>query len=55
MLEPRLSPGTLVVADNTNMPDLEGYLDYVRDPANGYVSVNFVARGSDSMEISCRA
>ncbi len=55
MLEPRLSPGTLVVADNTNMPDLEGYLDYVRDPANGYVSVNFVARDSDSMEISCRA
>jgi predicted O-methyltransferase YrrM len=55
MLEPRLSPGTLVVADNTNMPDLEGYLDYVRDPANGYVSVNFVARGRDSMEISCRA
>jgi predicted O-methyltransferase YrrM len=55
MLEPRLSPGTLVVADNTNMPDLEGYLDYVRDPVNGYVSVNFVARGSDSMEISCRA
>jgi predicted O-methyltransferase YrrM len=55
MLEPRLNPGTLVVADNTNMPDLKPYLDYVRDPANGYVSVNFVARDSDSMEISCRA
>jgi len=55
MLEPQLNPGTLVVADNTNMPDLKPYLDYVRDPANGYVSVNFVARDSDSMEISCRA
>jgi predicted O-methyltransferase YrrM len=54
LLEPRLNPGTLVIADNTNMPDLKGYLDYVRDPANGYVSVNFLARDSDSMEISCR-
>lgn len=55
LLEPRLSPGTLVVADNTNMPDLKPYLDYVRAPANGYVSVNFLARDSDSMEISCWA
>ncbi|WP_319452757.1 MULTISPECIES: O-methyltransferase [unclassified Mycobacterium] len=54
LLEPRLSPGTLVVADNTNMPDTQPYLDYVRDPANGYVSVNFLARDSDSMELSCR-
>jgi predicted O-methyltransferase YrrM len=55
LLEPRLSPGTLVVADNTSMAELAGYLDYVRDPANGYVSVSFPARDSDSMEISCRA
>jgi predicted O-methyltransferase YrrM len=54
LLEPRLAPGTLVVADNTNMPELQPYLDYVRDPANGYVSVNFLARDSDSMELSCR-
>ena len=55
LLEPRLSPGTLVVADNTSMAELVPYLDYVRDPANGYVSVSFPARDSDSMEISCRA
>jgi predicted O-methyltransferase YrrM len=55
LLEPRLSPGALVVADNTSMPGLQPYLDYMRDPANGYVSVNFPARESDSMEISCRA
>lgn len=55
LLEPRLSPGALVVADNTSMPELEPYLDRVRDPANGYVSVSFPARDSDSMEISCRA
>ncbi len=55
LLEPRLSPGTLVVADNTSMAELAPYLDYVRTPANGYVSVSFPARDSDSMEISCRA
>jgi predicted O-methyltransferase YrrM len=55
LLEPRLAPGALVVADNTSMPTLQPYLDYVRDPANGYISVNFPARESDSMEISCRA
>jgi predicted O-methyltransferase YrrM len=52
LLEPRLSPGSLVIADNTSMPDLAPYLDYVR--GSGYVSVSFPARESDSMEISCR-
>lgn len=55
LLEPRLTPGALVVADNTSMDELAPYLEYVRDPANGYVSVPFPARESDSMEISCRA
>lgn len=55
LLEPKLSEGALIVADNTNMPDTQPYLDYVRDPANGYVSVNFLARDTDSMELSCRA
>ena len=53
LLEPHLTPGTLIVADNTNMAETQPYLDYVRDPDNGYVSVNFLARDSDSMEISC--
>lgn len=55
LLQPNLAPGALVVADNTSMVELAPYLDYVRDPANGYVSVPFPARDSDSMEISCRA
>jgi predicted O-methyltransferase YrrM len=55
LLEPRLPAGALIVADNTSMDDTKPYLDHVRDPANGYVSVNFLARDSDSMEISCRA
>jgi predicted O-methyltransferase YrrM len=54
LLEPRLAPGALVVADNTSMAGLQSYLDYVRDMGNGYVSVHFPVRDSDSMEISCR-
>lgn len=54
-LEPQLVPGALLVADNTSMDDTQPYLDYVRETANGYVSVNFLARDSDSMEISCRS
>ncbi|BBZ46451.1 O-methyltransferase [Mycobacterium parmense] len=54
LLEPRLSPGVLVVADNTNSPETQPYLDRVRNPDNGYVSFNFLVRDSDSMEISCR-
>lgn len=55
LLEPQLSPGALIVADNTDMADTQPYLDHVRDPENGYVSVVFRAREADSMEISCRA
>jgi predicted O-methyltransferase YrrM len=54
LLEPHLSPGALVVADNTEMSDAKPYLDYVRNVEKGYVSFNFAARESDSMEISCR-
>jgi predicted O-methyltransferase YrrM len=56
LLEPKLAPGALIVADNTSMDDTKPYLEHVRDPGNGYVSVNFPVRdGGDSMEISCRA
>jgi predicted O-methyltransferase YrrM len=55
LLEPRLSSGTLIVADNTGLADTQPYVDYVRDPGNGYVSVSFPVREADSMEISCRA
>ncbi|MCP3804616.1 class I SAM-dependent methyltransferase [Allokutzneria sp. A3M-2-11 16] len=52
LLEPRLAPGTLVVADDVDLPALQPYLDYVRDPRNGYESVTFPVE--DGMEISCR-
>lgn len=54
ILEPKLSPGALVVADNTGLPDAAPYVEYIRDPANGYAGVSFPVRNSDAMEISCR-
>jgi predicted O-methyltransferase YrrM len=54
LLEPRLAPGALVVADDTisMAAEMTGYLGYVRDPAHGYLSVSFPE--SDGLEISCR-
>src|SRR5271169_1358119 len=54
LLEPRLAPGALVVADDTvSMADqMTDYLSYVRDPAHGYLSVSFPE--SDGLEITCR-
>jgi predicted O-methyltransferase YrrM len=50
MLEPRLAPGALVVADDISFPSMADYLAYVRDPASGYVSVAFPV--ADGMELS---
>jgi predicted O-methyltransferase YrrM len=53
-LEPALAPGSLVVADDLKvMPEkLAAYLDYVRDAANGYVSVELPI--DDGVELSIR-
>jgi predicted O-methyltransferase YrrM len=50
LLEPRLAPGALVIADDSSFASVAGYLAYVRDPGNGYVSVEFPVQ--DGMEIS---
>jgi predicted O-methyltransferase YrrM len=50
-LESRLAIGALIVADDINLPSLSAYLEYVRHPANGYISVAFPVE--DGMEISC--
>lgn len=55
VLEPHLTPGALIVADNTSMEGTKTYLDHVRAPGSGYVSFSFQVRESDSMELSCRA
>jgi len=52
MLEPRLAPGALVLADDTDQDAMTNYLAYVRDPTNGYESVEFPV--DDGVEISCR-
>jgi predicted O-methyltransferase YrrM len=50
LLEPKLAAGALVAADDTSFKSMAGYLDYVRDPAHGYVTVAFPVE--DGMEIS---
>jgi predicted O-methyltransferase YrrM len=52
LLEPRLAPGTLVVADDTGLDSMQPYLKYVRAPGSGYENVAFPVE--DGMEISCR-
>ena len=50
-----LTPGALVLADDTISlaAQMTDYLAYVRDPANGYVCVEFP--DADGIEITCRA
>jgi predicted O-methyltransferase YrrM len=50
LLQPRLAPGALVIADDTSYESAAGYLAYVRDPGNGFVSVAFQV--DDGIEIS---
>jgi predicted O-methyltransferase YrrM len=51
LLEPKLAPGAVVAADDIALASMAEYLSYVRDPANGYVSVPFPV--DDGIEISC--
>lgn len=51
LLEPKLAPGAIVAADDITHATLAEYLDYVRDPGNGYVSVAFPVE--DGVEIGC--
>jgi predicted O-methyltransferase YrrM len=50
LLEPKLASGALVVADDSTFASMTDYLNYVRDPANGYVTVPFPVE--DGLEIS---
>ena len=53
-LEPQLAPGALVIGDDTRLfPErLAPYLAYVREPANGYQSVELPI--GDGVELSVR-
>ncbi len=50
LLEPKLGPGALVAADDITHASMAEYLDYIRNPASGYVTVAFPVE--DGMEIS---
>jgi predicted O-methyltransferase YrrM len=50
LLEPKLALGALVAADDNDHAGMADNLQYVRDPANGYVSVSFPV--DDGVEIS---
>ncbi|WFE62918.1 class I SAM-dependent methyltransferase [Micromonospora sp. WMMD714] len=50
-IEDRLAPGALVVGDDSTFDSMSDYVAYVRDPDNGYVSVDFPVE--DGMELSC--
>ncbi|MGX1321479.1 putative O-methyltransferase YrrM [Bradyrhizobium sp. USDA 377] len=39
LLEPQLKPGALIVGENA-FEEASGYIDYVRDPRNGYLSLS---------------
>jgi predicted O-methyltransferase YrrM len=51
LIESKLVPGAIVIGDDSHFPSMRSYLDFVREPANGYVSVAFPVE--DGMEISC--
>jgi len=55
LLEPALQPGALVMADDIELfpAALEPYLNYVREPGNGYVSVTVPI--GDGIEVSVRS
>jgi predicted O-methyltransferase YrrM len=45
LLQPLLTPGALIVADDTSLETAASYLAYVRDPDHGFVSVEFPVEG----------
>jgi predicted O-methyltransferase YrrM len=51
LLQPRLAPGALVIADDTSFESAASYLAHVREPGSGFVSVDFPAVGG--VEVSC--
>ena len=51
LLQPRLTPGARVIADDTGLESAAGYLAHVRDPGSGFVSADCPVDGG--VEVSC--
>ena len=53
LVEPHLRPGALIAADNVNSRNkVNEFTDYIRNPANGYISVDLPM--DDGIEIATR-
>jgi predicted O-methyltransferase YrrM len=50
LLQPQLTPGALVVADDSSFESTAEYLAYVRDPRNGFVTMECPV--DDGIEVS---
>lgn len=51
LLEPHLKPGALIVAENA-FENADGYLAYVRDPANGFFSLSVPVNAGRGNELA---
>jgi predicted O-methyltransferase YrrM len=53
LLEPQLRPGALIVGENA-FEEASGYIDYVRDPLNGYLTLSLPFDPARGNELSLR-
>ncbi|RQH14581.1 class I SAM-dependent methyltransferase [Bradyrhizobium sp. RP6] len=53
LLEPHLRPGAIIVGENA-FEEASGYVDYVRDPQNGYLSLSLPFDSGRGNELSIR-
>lgn len=56
LLEHRLRPGAVIASDNTDHDGMQAFLDYIRDPGNGYTSAAILTGGyrGKSHEVTIR-
>lgn len=54
LIESRLPSGSLIVAGSADRPGAATYLEYVRNPINGYLSASVSDHDRHSTEFSCR-
>jgi len=56
LLEPGLRPGAIIASDNTDHEGMQSFLDYIRNPENGYTSAAILTEGyrGKSHEVTIR-
>ena len=48
LLEKHLRPAGIIASDNTDHNGMEAFLDYIRNPGNGYTSAAILTDGQRS-------